>query len=97
MILIGGLALIHAYLNEGLFPSLILATAPYYASYLFTVTGPRTGVVLTINDDLVVAPVWAAIHVFPNALLYGTLGFLTGLGARSLKRRESTFPGPEAN
>lgn len=83
---IAGLALIHAYLNAGYVPSLILATAPMYAFYVFTVGGP-TGLVLPVHADLVIAPVWAARHVFPNSFAYGTLGFLLGLGLRYIRRR----------
>lgn len=88
VVLVVGLALVQTALNEGYLPSLALATAPYYAYYLFTVDGPATGPVLAIHENLVVAPVWAAVHVVPNALAYGTLGFLLGLGVRRYRRRD---------
>lgn len=85
--LIAGLALIHAYLNQGYLPSLVLAAAPYYAFYVFTVDGPAYGLVVAVHDDFVIAPSWAARHVFPNAFVYGSLGFLLGLGLRYVYRR----------
>lgn len=62
------LASIHAYLNEGYVPSLVLATAPSYGQYVFN--GPSA------------APVWAAEYVLPFAVTMGTLGFLVGLAFR---------------
>lgn len=62
------LAGIHAYLNEGYVPSLVLATAPSYGQYVFN--GPGA------------APVWAAEYVLPFAVTAGTLGFLAGIAVR---------------
>lgn len=79
VVVIFGLAAIHAAINAGYLPSLLLATAPTYATYIFTVPGPVTGVVVPVGDHVVFAPVWAAFHVVPTALVVGTIGFLSGI------------------
>jgi hypothetical protein len=73
------LAGIHAYLNEGYVPSLLLAAAPSYGQYVFN--GPGA------------APLWAAEYVLPFAVTAGTLGFLAGIAFRWCrgKRRISPF------
>lgn len=84
--LVSGLALVHGYLNKGYVPSLVLATAPMYANFVSTIDGP-VGLVLPIHGNLVVAPFWAASHVLPNSVAYGTLGFLLGLGLQYFQRQ----------
>lgn len=86
-VIVLGFAATHAYLNEGYLPSLILATAPIYATLVFTVPGPVTGIVVPVTEDTVFAPHWAARHVIPNTLAYGTIGFLLGSCLRYLYRR----------
>jgi hypothetical protein len=76
----GGLAAIHAYLNEGYVPSLLVAALPSYGAYLFY--GPPPGVV---------RPVSAATYVLPFAITAGTIGFLIGFGARWARGR-ATLP-----
>lgn len=71
----GSLAAINAYLNEGYLPSIILAAAPAYGFYVFN--GPGAG------------PVWAAGIVLPYAVLYGTIGFLIGMGLRQLRSEQA--------
>lgn len=63
-----GLAAIHAALNEGYGPSLVLAMAPSYGNYV--INGPG------------VAPLWAAEYVLPYGLTVGTVGFLLGVSLR---------------
>lgn len=70
------LAAIHAYLNEGYLPSLVLATAPSYGNYVFN--GPGA------------APFWAAEYVLPFALTVGTVGFLLGIGLRRYRWQNDT-------
>lgn len=96
VVVIAGLAAIVAYLNKGYVPSLILATAPVYSNYTFTLPGPVIGPVIRINKDLVAAPHWAALHVLPTAVVFGTAGFLVGLGLRYLYREATVAPSSEA-
>lgn len=65
---IAGLAAIHAYLDGGYVPGLLLAGAPSYGFYVFN--GPGA------------APLWAAQFVALEVVTYGTVGFLLGLGLR---------------
>lgn len=85
-----GLAAIQAYFNAGYLPSILLATAPIYPVFVFTVPGPRTLAVIRLGDDLVFAPYWAAEHVLPNTITYGTIGFLIGIGLQYTIRRSMT-------
>lgn len=75
-----GLAAIHANLNEGYLPSVVLAGAPAYGFYLFN--GPGA------------APVWALDLVLPYAVGYGTLGFLIGLATRRVDASRFHLPEP---
>lgn len=77
LVIVVGPAAIHASLNAGALPSPVLATAPTYAMFVFTVPGPVSGVIIPFAD-VVFAPLWAAIHVLPNTVAYGTTGFLSG-------------------
>lgn len=70
-----GLATIHAFLNEGYVPSLILAMAPSYGNYVFN--GPGA------------APVWALVYILPYVLTVGTLGFLLGSTLRWFRGRDA--------
>ena len=94
VVVIAGLAALVAYLNKGYIPSLILATAPVYSNYTFTLPGPVP--IIRINEGLVFAPYWAALHVLPTALVYGTAGFLVGLGLRYLYQEFILTPNSEA-
>lgn len=96
VVVIAGLAALVAYLNKGYIPSLILATAPVYSNYTFTLPGPVLGPVIRISEGLVFAPYWAALHVLPTALVYGTAGFLVGLGLRYLYQEFILTPNSEA-
>ena len=93
-VVVVGLAAVHAYRNEGYLPSLLLATAPIYATYLFTVPGPVTGPVVPVADHVVFAPNWAARHVLPNTVAYGTVGFVLGIGIRYTRRRQASRGAP---
>ena len=76
-----GLAGIAAALNEGLLPSAVLATAPVYGSHVWVIAGaPR-------SPRLVFDPVGAVGRASPEALLFATVGFVLGLGARRLTAR----------
>lgn len=81
-VLIGGLALIQSYFDGGYVPGLLLAAAPGYGYYLFTVDGPVTGPVFLLGDGLVAAPLWAVMRLAPDVLVFGTLGYLLGAGIR---------------
>lgn len=70
---LAGLAAMHAYLNEGYVPSLVLAMAPSYGLYVFN--GPGA------------APLWAAAYVLPYVATAGTLGFILGGSLRWVRRR----------
>jgi hypothetical protein len=94
VVVIAGLAALVAYLNKGYISSLILATAPVYSNYAFTLPGPV--LMIRINEGLVFAPYWAALHVLPTALVYGTAGFLVGLGLRYLYQEFILTPNSEA-
>lgn len=87
LIVIVGFAAIHAYYNSGYLTSLLLATTPTYSMYVFTVPGPSTELLTPLNSDVVFAPIWAAIHVLPNTILFGTIGFLLGVSLRQLWKR----------
>lgn len=91
LVVVVGLAAIHAALNAGYLTSLLLATAPVYPHFLFTVPGPATVPAVHVGE-VVVAPVWAALHVLPNTVAFGTLGFVLGLALRHAARRRSATP-----
>ena len=92
VVVIVSLAAIHSYFNAGYLPSLLLATAPTYATFIFTVPGPVTGVVIPVGDHVVFAPVWAALHVFPNTLVFGTIGYILGIALQYHYRRGIPVP-----
>lgn len=86
-VLLVGLAMVPATLDAGYLPSVILGAAPMYASYVVTASGPPGWPGLVVHDTLVVAPLWAALRVAPNAVIYGTIGFVLGVAIRHLHRR----------
>jgi hypothetical protein len=81
-----GLAGIHAALNEGFLPSLVLAVAPVYGLSLWLVVGTPG------NPRIAFDPVGALGRVGLDAVMLATVGFLLGLGFRRLRRRSANRP-----
>ena len=89
MLLVVSLAGLHAYLNEGYLPSILLGWSPVYGNVIWTIGS------LTAIENYFLDPVAAFERTFPEAFVLATLGFLIGLGLRWVqKRRQShTMPG----
>lgn len=82
LFLFGGLALITGYRTGGYLPSLAVAAGPGLGYYLVTIDGPTTPLVVSIHDNLVIAPTWAVLHLGPDVIVFGTAGFLLGWALR---------------
>lgn len=92
-VLIGGLALIASLRNCGYIPSLILAAAPGAGYYLFNIPGPYAGITIPIHDYLVITPpTWAAVHLLPDVVQFGTIGYLLGTLIRHRYRTSGDPP-----
>ena len=76
-VFIGGLAAVHAYLNEGYLPAVLLAATPVVSGDMLNYAGPFGGP-YTIYIDLVEGISEAIPYVLP----YATLGFLVGFAIR---------------
>lgn len=72
------LAALHAYVNKGYLPSILLAISPSYGSFLWTI-GSMDEI---SNIHLDFSSAWE--RLFPEAPLYATLGFLIGVLLRIL-------------
>lgn len=79
-----GLAAVHAYLNEGYLPSVLLGWSPVYGNVIWTI-GSRSGI-----KNYYLDPIGAFESTFPEAVVLGTLGFAIGLGLRWIRTRRQT-------
>jgi hypothetical protein len=76
-----GLAALHASLNEGYLPSILLGWSPVYGNVSWTL---RT---LSGVEQYYFDPVAAFERTFPEAVVLATLGFVIGLGLRRIRKR----------
>lgn len=84
MFIVFGLAALHAYLNEGYLPSVVLGWSPIF--------GFDGWSIYSLADFSDVRPdlLSAFERGFPEAVVIATLGFILGLGFRMVKRTEAT-------
>lgn len=83
-----GVAAVHAYLNEGYLPSVLLGWSPVYGNAIWTI-----GSWTTIRNYYL-DPVAAFERTFPEAAVLATLGFLVGLVLRRIRQRGRLVPPP---
>ena len=76
-----GLAALHAYLNDGYLPSVLLGWTPVFGNLTWT-NGSPSGVANYYLD-----PIAAFERTFPEALALATLGFVVGVGLRWTRKR----------
>lgn len=76
-----GLAALHAYLNEGYLPSVLLGWTPVFGNLGWSITA-SAGI-----ESYRLDPVAAFERTFPEALALATLGFVVGVGLRWTRRR----------
>ena len=74
-----GLAAVHAYLNEGYLPAVLLAAAPRVGSEMVNFAGPFGG-----PYTLALDPAEGVLEGLPYVLPYATVGFLVGFAIRLL-------------
>lgn len=88
-----GLAALHAYLNEGYLPSVLLGWSPVFGNLSWT-NGSRSDVANYYLD-----PLTAFERTFPEALALATLGFVVGVGLRRIRKRwrGAATPRPDAD
>lgn len=79
-----GLAALHAYLNEGYLPSVLLGWSPVFGNLVWSITSP-VGIASYRLD-----PLAAFERTFPEAVALATLGFLVGVGLRWTRKRRRT-------
>lgn len=79
-VLVVGLAAVHAYLNSGYLTSVLLASAPPIGTAFWYIGG--------MDEYLLFAPELVFGSVFPEAPIMATLGFVLGLGIRTVKRKD---------
>lgn len=77
-----GLAAVHAYLNEGYLPSLLLGWSPVFGNVAWTIGSP-TGI-----ENFYLDPIGAFRRTFPEAVVLAALGFVIGLGLRRIRKRQ---------
>lgn len=82
--LIAGLAALHAYLNEGYLPALVLASAPLIGDHLWIYSGSPGGPYVLTLEPLIGSWEWLP-EVLSIALLWGTAGFVLGLLGRRFR------------
>lgn len=87
--LVVGLAAIHAYLNEGCLPAVLLAAAPVLGMRTWTYYGPFGGPYV-----LVFEPIAGVLHSVPRVALYATPGIAIGFAARWLRIEYLDLPEP---
>lgn len=86
-----GLAAVHAYLNEGYLPSVLIGWSPVYGNVGWTIGSRRE--IGNYYLDLVAA----FERTFPEAVVLATLGFVVGVGLRWARhRRRATASKPDA-
>lgn len=84
MLFVVGLAALHAYLNEGYLPSVLLGWSPVYGNVVWTIGTPM-GI-----ENYYLDPVGAFERTFPEAIVLATLGYIIGLGLRWIRKRRQT-------
>lgn len=80
-----GLAALHSYLNEGYLPSVLLGWSPAFGNLSWTFRR-LSGVEQYYYD-----PVAAFERTFPEAVVLATLGFVFGVGLRSIRKRHRNY------
>lgn len=87
-----GLAALHAYLNEGYLPSVLLGWSPVYGNVAWTI-GSLYGI-----ENYYLDPVSAFERTFPEAVVLATLGFVIGISLRWARKRhrDDAVPQPES-
>lgn len=80
MLFVIGLAALHAYLNEGYLPSILLGWSLVYGNVIWTI-GSSTAI-----ENYYLDPVAAFERTFPEAFVLATLGFLIGLTLRWIRK-----------
>lgn len=84
--LVVGLAALHAYLNEGYLPAVLLASAPFLGMNIWIYHGPYPGPYVLILKPLVGSWGWLP-YVIRVVFPWATLGFLVGVVVRWLRTR----------
>lgn len=90
MFFVIGLAALHAYLNEGYLPSILLGWSPVYGNVIWTIGSP------TAIENYYLDPVAAFERTFPEALVLATFGFIIGLSLRWIRKRRQTDAMPQS-
>lgn len=90
MLFVIGLAALHAYLNEGYLPSILLGWSPVFGNVIWTIGSP------TAIENYYLDPVAAFERTFPEALVLATLGFIIGLSLRWIRKRRQTDAMPQS-
>lgn len=83
-----GLAALHAYLNEGYLPSVLLGWSPAYGNLAWTIGSP------TEVANYYLDPAAAFERTFPEAFVLATCGFVLGVGLRWVRRRRGHVVSP---
>ncbi|MFC4448991.1 hypothetical protein [Halorussus aquaticus] len=91
MLFVIGLAALHAYLNEGYLPSILLGWSPVYGNVSWTIGSP------TAIENYYLDPVAAFERTFPEALVLASLGFVIGLSLRWIRKRRETDAMPQSD
>jgi len=92
-LLLAGLAGLHAYLNEGYLPSLLLAAAPAAGASIWIFSGPHPGPYVLTLKPLVGHWEWVPT-LLRLAVLPATLGFLLGILTRRIRLDVLGLPEP---
>lgn len=90
MFFVIGLAAVHAYLNEGYLPSILLGWSPVYGNVLWSIGS------LTEIKSYYLDPVSAFERTFPEAIILATLGFVIGLSLRWILIHQQTDSVPQS-
>lgn len=77
-----GIAALHAYLNEGYLPSVLLGWSLVYGNVGWTI-GSLGGI-----ENYYLDPIAAFERTFPEAVILSTLGFVIGIGLRWARKRQ---------
>ena len=85
------LAALHAYLNQGYLPSILLGWSLVYGNLSWSI-GSRTAI-----ENYFLDPVSAFERTFPEAVVLATLGFVIGLGLRWIRKRQQSYTTSQAD
>ncbi|NEU56416.1 hypothetical protein [Halorussus sp. MSC15.2] len=86
-----GLAALHAYLNEGYLPSVLLGWSLVYGNVIWTIGS------LQRIENYYLDPVAAFGRTFPEAVVLATLGFVIGIGLRQARKRRRDHAIPQSD